>query len=73
MYIYIIYIYMYIYIYGSPILFNILLAMVRAAEGVEHLGAVVSGYTISNLHFVDDIATLAESSNDLQTIINNIH
>ena len=59
----------------SPIIYNILLemVMVRAAEGVEYLGAVISGYTISNLRFADDIATLVESSNDLQTMASNIH
>ena len=59
----------------SPILFNILLekVMVRAAEGVKYLGAVISGYTISNLRFADDIATLAESSNDLQAMVSNMH
>ena len=48
------------------------MVMVRAAEGVEYLGAVISGYTISNLRFSDDIATLAESNNDLQ-MESNIH
>ena len=59
----------------SSILFNILLemAMVRAAEGVEYLEAVISGYTISNLCFADDIAILAESNNDLQTMVSDIH
>ena len=47
--------------------------MIRAAEGVEYLGTVIFGYTISNLHFADDIATLAESSNYLQTMVSKIH
>ena len=47
--------------------------MVRVAEGVEFLGAVISGYIISNLRFADDIATFVESSNDLQTFVYNIH
>ena len=56
-------------------LFNILLeiVMTRAADGVEHLGAVISGCIVSNLRFADDIVTLADSSNELQTIVKNIH
>ena len=52
----------------SPMLYNILLKMVmaRVADGVEHLGSVISDCTISNLRFADDIATLAESSDHLQ-------
>ena len=46
---------------------------VRAAEGVKYLGAVISGYTISSQRFADNIATFAESSYDLQTLVNSIH
>ena len=59
----------------SQILSNILLEMVivRAVEGVEYLGAVISSYTVSNLRFSDDIATLVKSNNGLQTMVSNIH
>ena len=54
-------------------LFNILLEMViaRANEGAEHLGADISGSIISNLHFAIDIATFAESGNDLLELVSN--
>ena len=59
----------------SPLLFNSLLEMVmaRASDEVEHIGVVISGFTITNLRFANDIATLAESSDDLQTLVSNIH
>ena len=39
---------------------------------MEDLGAVVSGRSISNLKFADDIALIAESSTDLQSLLDRV-
>ena len=55
-------------------LFSILLELVmaNATEGADLLRSVISVSINSNLRFVDDIATLAESSNDLPEMVINI-
>ena len=47
------------------------MVMARALKGAEHLEAIISGPTISNLSFADDIAQLAESINDLLEMVSN--
>ena len=57
----------------SPLLFCIFLEVVMArALDVEDMGAVVSGRSISNLKFADDIALIAESSTDLQSLLDGV-
>ena len=57
----------------SPQLFNILLevAMLHALHDLD-LGACMNGTIISNLRFADDIAILAESEEDLQTLVSEV-
>ena len=49
------------------------MVMTRAAEGIDDIGAVISGSIISNLRFADGIATLAESRMSLQDMVRNIN
>ena len=57
----------------SPQLFNILLevAMLHALHDLD-LGACMNGTIINNLRFADDIAILAESEEDLQTLVSEV-
>ena len=57
----------------SPQLFNILLevAMLYALHDLD-VGACMNGSIINNLRFADDIAILAESEEDLQTLISEV-
>ena len=54
----------------SPQLFNILLELVMlfALEDTE-IGATIQGCRINNLRFADDIVLIAESPEDLQTLL----
>ena len=45
--------------------------MARALD-VEDMGAVVSGRSINNLKFADDIGLLTESSTDLQSLLDRV-
>ena len=57
----------------SPQLFNILLevAMLHALHD-SNIGACMNGRVINNLRFDDDIALLAESKEDLQTLVSDV-
>ena len=57
----------------SPQLFNILLevAMLYALHDLD-IGACMNGTIINNLRFADDIAILAESEEDLQTLVSEV-
>ncbi len=37
------------------------------------LGVNVDGYKLKDLRFADDIALIAESAKDLQTLLNKVH
>ena len=57
----------------SPQLFNILLELVlRLAIQEEQMGAKVQGQYINNLRFADDIVLLAESEEDLQSLVTKV-
>ena len=58
----------------SPQLFNILLkvVMLYATHNVN-TGAKIQGQLISNLRFGDDIVILAESTNDLQNLVDKVY
>ena len=54
----------------SPQLFNILLELVmRYATCDATVGIHIQGQLVNNLRFADDIALLADSNEDLQTLV----
>ena len=59
----------------SPQLFNILLELVisLAIQDLSIIGINLQGMTINNLRFADDIVLLADSVEDLLTLVTNIH
>jgi hypothetical protein len=59
----------------SPDLFNFFLEniLAEAFEECEHLGVNVDGYKLKDLRFADDIALIANTEGDLQTLLNQVH
>jgi len=58
----------------APLLFIVMLEVVRAMGDVEDAGILVSGGRINNFQFADDIAILAGGQNGLQPkSVNFIH
>ena len=59
----------------SPDLFNVFLEniLAEAFEDCKKLGINVDGYKLKDLRFSDDIALIADSENDLQTLIERVH
>ena len=59
----------------SPDLFNVFLEniLAEAFEDCKKLGINVDGYKLKDLRFADDIALIADSENDLQTLIQRVH
>ena len=59
----------------SPDLFNLFLEniLAEAFEDCKKLGINVDGYKLKDLRFADDIALIAHSENDLQTLIERVH
>ena len=59
----------------SPDLFNVFLEniLAEAFEDCKKLGINVGGYKLKDLRFADDIALIADSENDLQTLIERVH
>ena len=58
----------------SPQLFNILLELViTTAIEDSNIGLKLNGSTVNNLRFGDDIALMAESEGDLQTLVDLVH
>jgi len=58
----------------SPLLFNILLAVVMAlALEDNNSGAHISRICIPDLRFADDICLIAESDDDLQQLVDKVH
>ena len=59
----------------SPDLFNLFLEniLAEAFEDCKKLGINVDGYKLKDLRFADDIALIADSENDLQTLIERVH
>jgi len=58
----------------SPLLFNILLELVMAyATYDSEIGIHIQGKRINNLRFADDIALLAESKEDLQSLVTSVY
>ena len=59
----------------SPDLFNLFLEniLAEAFEVCKKLGINVDGYKLKDLRFADDIALIADSENDLQTLIERVH
>ena len=59
----------------SPDLFNLFLEniLTEAFEDCKKLGINVDGYKLKYLHFADDIALIADSENDQQTLIERVH
>ena len=55
----------------SPDLFNVFLKniLAEAFEGCKKLGINVDDYKLKDFRFADDIALIADSENDLQTLI----
>ena len=47
--------------------------LVEAFEDCKKLGINVDGYKLKDLRFADDIALIADSENDLQTLIERVH
>ena len=47
--------------------------LAEAFEDCKKLGINVDGYVLKNLRFADDIALIADSENDLQTLIELVH
>ena len=63
---------------GCPLsqdLFNVFLEniLAEAFEDCKKLGINVDGYKLKDLHFSDDIGLIADSENDLQTLIERVH
>jgi hypothetical protein len=57
----------------SPQLFNILLEVVISTALQEsEIGVNISGFTINNLRFADDIVIIAETQDELQTLVNRV-
>ena len=56
-------------------LFNVFLEniLAEAFEDCKKLGINVDGYKLKDLRFADDIALIADSENDLQTLIERVH
>ena len=56
-------------------LFNLFLEniLAEAFEDCKKLGINVDGYELKDLRFADDIALIADSENDLQTLIERVH
>ena len=58
----------------SPQLFNILLELViTTAIEDSNIGLRLNGSIVNNLRFADDIALMAESEADLQTLVDLVH
>ena len=59
----------------SPDLFNLFLEniLAEAFEDCKKLGINVDGYKLKDLRFADDIALIADSENDLQTLMVRVH
>ena len=59
----------------SPDLFNMFLEniLAEAFEDCKKLGINVDGYKLKDLRFANDIALIADSENDLQTLIERVH
>ena len=59
----------------SPDLFNLFLEniLAEAFEDCKKLGINVDGYKLKDLRFADDIALIADSEEDLQTLIEQVH
>ena len=61
----------------SPDLFNINVflenILAEAFEDCKKLGISFDGYKLKDLRFADDIALIADSENDLQTLIERVH
>ena len=58
----------------SPQLFNILLELVISLAIQDlSIGINLQGMTINNLGFADDIVLMADSVEDLQTLVTNVH
>ena len=59
----------------SPDLFNLFLEniLAEAFEDCKKLGINVDDYKLTDLRFGDDIALIADSENDLQTLIERVH
>ena len=59
----------------SPVLFNVFLEniLAEAFEDCKKLGINVDGYKLKDLRFADDIALIADSENDLQTLVERVH
>ena len=62
---------------GCPLsdLFNVFLEniLAEAFKDCKKLGTNVDCYKLKDLHFADDIALIADSENDLQTLIERVH
>ena len=59
----------------SPDLFNLFLEniLAEAFEDCKNLGINVDGCRLKDLRFADDIALIADSEDDLQTLIQQVH
>ena len=59
----------------SPDLFNLFIENISAEafQDCKKLGINVDGYKLKDLCFADDIALIADSENDLQTLIERVH
>ena len=59
----------------SPDLFNLFLEniLAEAFDDCKKLGINVDGYKLKDPRFADDIALIADSENDLQTLIERVH
>ena len=47
--------------------------LAEAFEDCKKLGIKVDGYKLKDLRFANDIALIADSENDLQTLIERVH
>ena len=59
----------------SPDLFNVFLEniLAEAFEDCKKLGINVDDYKLKDPRFADDITLIADSENDLQTLIERVH